>query len=142
MKARLGSWQRSSAVVRCLDGLGNHKRSNVVRGWFRCLRRGETKGRLLPEMGLPLVKKNGRGIPSPWPVGGSEPLSYLPCRLHWFLPGEGCGCRREGAATLTPSSSGLLSNLAAQPIQRLRLLTAVVYFRSRKFSLLHAPIAK
>ncbi len=47
----------SSAVVRCHGGLGYHKRSHVVRDWFRCLRREEAKGRRLPEMGLPLVKK-------------------------------------------------------------------------------------
>ncbi len=60
-------------MVRCRGGLGYHKRSNVVRGWFRCLRREEAEGRWQPEMGLPLVKKNGRGSPSPWPVGGTEP---------------------------------------------------------------------
>ncbi len=92
----------SSAVVRCRDGLGYYKRSNVVRIWFRYLRREEAEGMLQPEMGLTLMKKNGRGNRSPWPVGGTEPLGRLPCLFHWFLPGRGCRGRREGAATLTP----------------------------------------
>ncbi len=33
---------------------------------------------------------------------GCRALGCLPCRLHWFLPGEGCRGRREEAATLTP----------------------------------------
>ncbi len=60
-------------------------------------------------MGLPLVK-NGRGSPSPWPVGETEPLGYLSCRLHWLLPGEGYRSRHEEAATLTPSVAVVLKN--------------------------------
>ncbi len=60
-------------------------------------------------MGFPLVK-NGRGCPSPWPVGGTEPLGCLSCRLHWFLPGVGCWGRREEAATLTPSVAVVMKN--------------------------------
>ncbi len=35
-------------------------------------------------------------------------MGCLPCRLHWFLPEEGCRGRREEAATLTPDVVVLL----------------------------------
>ncbi len=43
--------------------------------------------------------ENGRGSLR-YGRPGAEHLRSLPCRLHWFLPGEGCRGRREKAATL------------------------------------------
>ncbi len=48
------------AVEQRSGKIGYHKRSNVVRGWFRCLQREEAKGRRLPEMGLPFGEKKQR----------------------------------------------------------------------------------
>ncbi len=56
--------------MRCRGGLGYHKRSNVVRGWFRCLRREEAEGSRQPEMGLPLVKKTVEVVLRPGRSGG------------------------------------------------------------------------
>ncbi len=86
--------------MRCRGGLGYHKRSNVVRGWFQCLRREDAEGGRQPEMVLPGVK-NGRGSPSPWLVGGTEPWGacLVGCIGSFQV---GCRGRREEAATLTP----------------------------------------
>ncbi len=54
---RWDSWEWNSAVVRFHGGPGYYKRSNVVCIWFRCLRHEKAEGRRLPEVGLPLVKK-------------------------------------------------------------------------------------
>ncbi len=75
-------------MVRCRGGLGYHKRSNVVRGWFRCLRREEADGRRLPEMGLPLVKKTAEVVLRPGRSGGGGrafgvlalSVALVPCR--------------------------------------------------------------
>ncbi len=72
------SWQCSSAVVRCPKRPGYRMRSNLVRGFFRCLRREEAVG------------------------------MRVPCgALAWFLPGDGYGGHGEEAATVTPRASVL-----------------------------------
>ncbi len=70
----------SSAVVRCRGGLGYYKRSNVVRSWFRYLRREEAEGRLQPEMGLPLMKKTVEVILRPGRSGGLSLLGVCLAR--------------------------------------------------------------
>ncbi len=51
---RWNSWQWSSAILSCRGGLGYHKQSIVVRGWFECPWREEAEGRRQPAMGHPL----------------------------------------------------------------------------------------